>query len=268
MAATLLTSAAEHFGRVLRTRTAGDFLMRLARYSPELRLPPHRHPGAYFSYVVRGGFDERGECGEHRFESGTAHFHVAGEAHSGRVGPEAMVLLSIIPGAALAERLERRPPAHGPLAGAASLASRCLAAFREQDDASDLTLEAAGLELVAASWRSRIRERTSARWVGDVRDYLHAHPGRRVTLRELASLAGVHEVHVVRGFRRALGVTPGAYLRRLRIEAARDALLHTPASIAEIALAAGFSSQAHFTRLFRRQTGLTPAAFRRHHRHG
>jgi transcriptional regulator GlxA family with amidase domain len=33
-------------------------------------------------------------------------------------------------------------------------------------------------------------------------------------------------------------------------------------SLAEIAMAAGFSDQSHFTRCFRRQFGITPAAYR------
>ena len=55
----------------------------------------------------------------------------------------------------------------------------------------------------------------------------------------------------------------GSYLRRLRVEHARLGLIESDLPIAELALAAGFSSQAHFTRVFRRLVGTTPAAYRR-----
>ena len=61
------------------------------------------------------------------------------------------------------------------------------------------------------------------------------------------------------------GLTPGAYLRSLRLEAARRALLETDRPLTEIAFDAGFFDQAHFTRAFRRAIGLPPAAFRRLH---
>ena len=80
---------------------------------------------------------------------------------------------------------------------------------------------------------------------------------------ELAALAEVHPVSVVRAFRRHTGLTPGAYVRRLRLEAAARALLAGGEPIAQVALEAGFASQAHFTRAFSAHFGRPPGAFRR-----
>ena len=44
---------------------------------------------------------------------------------------------------------------------------------------------------------------------------------------------------------------------------ARELLLHSTLSLAQVALRCGFSSQAHFTEYFRREVGATPQAFRR-----
>ena len=82
---------------------------------------------------------------------------------------------------------------------------------------------------------------------------------------ELAAHAGVHPSHLARSFRRHLGCSPGAYLRRLRLERACEALAETRASILAIALEAGFSGQAHFTRAFHRTMGLPPGAYRKLH---
>jgi AraC family transcriptional regulator len=51
-----------------------------------------------------------------------------------------------------------------------------------------------------------------------------------------------------------------------RVEWARALRAGTERSIADIALATGFSSQAHLTTAFRHLTGTTPAAYRRERR--
>jgi len=48
-----------------------------------------------------------------------------------------------------------------------------------------------------------------------------------------------------------------------RIDHARDLLALTPASIGEVAAAAGFSDIYYFSRLFKRRVGVSPSAFRR-----
>jgi AraC family transcriptional regulator len=146
------------------------------------------------------------------------------------------------------------------------LAARCHREFQAEDSASDLALEGVALELVATLVRTRTpREQGIPRWLAEARDYLHEHYRERVRLSSLSTLTGVHEVHLVRRFRRQWGATPGSYVRRLRIERACEALAGSEASIVEIALEAGYSSQAHFTRVFRRLMGVTPGEYRRAH---
>ena len=63
-------------------------------------------------------------------------------------------------------------------------------------------------------------------------------------------------------FRRETGDTPADRLAATRLDRAEDLLRETRLSIAEIALAVGFSDQSALTRSFRRRRGTTPAAFR------
>ncbi|WP_236515249.1 helix-turn-helix transcriptional regulator [Sandaracinus amylolyticus] len=89
-----------------------------------------------------------------------------------------------------------------------------------------------------------------------------------ISLEELARLAGVSRFHFTRQFKRATGETPMAYVRRLRVERAKELLLATDMSLADIAAHVGFADQSHFTRVFRSIVGTTPARFgeRRHRR--
>ena len=57
-------------------------------------------------------------------------------------------------------------------------------------------------------------------------------------------------------------MTPTAYLRTVRIQAARRLLSTTNRALADIAHETGFTDQSHFTRCFRETTGLTPGDYR------
>jgi AraC family transcriptional regulator len=73
----------------------------------------------------------------------------------------------------------------------------------------------------------------------------------------------VHPAHLSRAFRTYFKVSVGSYVRRLRLDWAREELARSTTSLATVALAAGFADQSHFTRAFKRHTGLTPQRFRR-----
>ncbi len=64
-------------------------------------------------------------------------------------------------------------------------------------------------------------------------------------------------------FRRDLGMGPGAWALRLRLQAARRLVVDTRHPVQQIALRCGFSSQSALSRAFRRQFGQAPMALRR-----
>jgi AraC-like DNA-binding protein len=90
-------------------------------------------------------------------------------------------------------------------------------------------------------------------------ELLDACPAK-VTLRDLAELAGLSPYHFLRVFRHAQGLPPHAYLIQARVRRAQE-LLRRGASAVEVALAAGFADQSHLTRHFKRLTGVTPGAY-------
>lgn len=66
-----------------------------------------------------------------------------------------------------------------------------------------------------------------------------------------------------RRFAAATGLTPIAYVQRLRIEDAKRRLERTDASVDEISWRVGYEDAAFFRRLFKRTTGMAPGAYRR-----
>lgn len=69
-----------------------------------------------------------------------------------------------------------------------------------------------------------------------------------------------------RRFVAATGLTPIAYVQRLRIEDAKRRLERTDAPVDEIGWRVGYEDPAFFRRLFRRTTGLAPGAYRKRFR--
>ena len=96
--------------------------------------------------------------------------------------------------------------------------------------------------------------------VARLQDLLDAHVVDGVSLARAADALGAHPTHLVRAFRRELGIPPHRYLTGRRVDRARQLLL-TGNRPAEVAVEVGFHDQAHLTRHFRRMLGVTPGAF-------
>lgn len=77
----------------------------------------------------------------------------------------------------------------------------------------------------------------------------------------IARYAGVGRRQLERAFGQALGVTPMAFQRRLRLEYSSWLLLNNPRSITQTALDCGFSDGAHFSREFRAHFGMSPRQY-------
>ena len=85
----------------------------------------------------------------------------------------------------------------------------------------------------------------------------------RITVADLAHIAGLSEGWFTRAFARSQNTTPQRWITHLRLTEARRLMANPALQLAEIAAATGFSDQAHLTRNFGRAFGQTPAAWRR-----
>ena len=128
-----------------------------------------------------------------------------------------------------------------------------------------LVIESIALEVLAQSarWARRRADRRPPRWLGQIQDFLATDLAVVPNLGTLASVAGVHRVHVARGFRDHLGCTVGDYVRRLRVRCASELLTSTTIPLSDVAMRAGFFDQSHMTRVVKQFLGVTPAVLRR-----
>lgn len=95
-----------------------------------------------------------------------------------------------------------------------------------------------------------------------VLDYLRAHLAERLSLEQLAAVAGLSPFHFLRRFHDHYDVTPQQMLMALRLHQAKRRLAQGAAP-AQVAAETGLADQAHLTRAFARRYGVTPARYRR-----
>ncbi|SDX31358.1 helix-turn-helix domain-containing protein [Eubacterium barkeri] len=95
--------------------------------------------------------------------------------------------------------------------------------------------------------------------------YICDHYDLPITVNDLAEIERYNVTYYNDWFKQQTGVSPGIYLRRTRVEKAKDLLRNTRFSVTNIAVMVGYSSNSTFTRAFRSITGMTPKMYRESH---
>lgn len=110
---------------------------------------------------------------------------------------------------------------------------------------------------------NRIGHRKIARAVEFMHDLASSEVYREVDLNALASTAELSKYHFLRQFSQTVGMTPGAYMRTIRLARAAKKLRSRSLPILDIALSIGFSDHPSFSRAFARYMGMTPSEYQR-----
>lgn len=95
-----------------------------------------------------------------------------------------------------------------------------------------------------------------------VAEYVDTNLAAKITLSDLAAVAGLSRMHFACQFRVATSLRPHEFVLQRRVRRAEELLRDTSYAILDIALTVGFETQAHFATVFRRFTGCTPRLWR------
>jgi transcriptional regulator GlxA family with amidase domain len=93
--------------------------------------------------------------------------------------------------------------------------------------------------------------------------FFTANLHRRIRLIELADAAKISPSRLSHLFKTEMGLSPGQYLMRLRMQEAAKFLASSRLSVKQIMALVGYDNKSHFVRHFRRFFGLAPSEYRK-----
>lgn len=106
------------------------------------------------------------------------------------------------------------------------------------------------------------RNDTNSRHISMCKEYIYSHIKERITIEDLADELGVSASYLSRLFKKETGDSVSAYIRKQKIDMAKNLLQYSDYSMIDIANRLSFSSQSHFIQQFREYVGMTPKKYR------
>jgi len=100
--------------------------------------------------------------------------------------------------------------------------------------------------------------------IDQLRSDIESHPERTLHLDALCRQYGYSKNHLIRLFKAQIGQTPYEYHLDRKIEKAKQLILYSNLSYADIAQLLNYADGNHFAKQFTKRAGLTPRQYRKH----
>ena len=101
-------------------------------------------------------------------------------------------------------------------------------------------------------------------WAQELKEIIQDHIDTNLSLKEISKGLEINPSYLSREFSKYFeDLSFGDYIRKLRIEKAKELIASGKYSLTEISYLTGFSDQSHFTRIFKKYTGENPLFFKK-----
>ncbi len=101
-------------------------------------------------------------------------------------------------------------------------------------------------------------------WAQELKEIIQDHIDTSLSLKEISKGLEINPSYLSREFSKYFeDLSFGEYIRKQRIDKAKELIQSGNYPLTEIAYLTGFSDQSHFTRIFKKHTGKNPSAFRK-----
>lgn len=261
--------AGYYTGETTSWETANAILSEV-RHAHAKSVAAHRHVTPYFSLLLDGAYEERGQGFDLRYEPYTLVFHSAGTVHEDEMAaPSRFLAIDLL------ERWER---VIAELGGTRAhvfeldggdpvwLMLRLYREFVARAQAAESSVETLLYELCAHVAKGAQDTLHEPAWLPQVDAVVRERFREPLDLTAISSCVGIHPTHVCRAFRRFRGRTISDAILGARVQHICQTLAESDKPLAEIASESGFTDQSHMTRMFKRLTGYAPGEHRRRER--
>lgn len=119
-------------------------------------------------------------------------------------------------------------------------------------------------DLMDAGQRKILRK-TDVRLIEEAASILRGEMAKGQTIKSLSKRVGLNPNKLQEGFQHFYGITINQYLHTIRLERAKELLLNSTYSMAQIVNEVGLSSNSYFSRIFKEKYDVTPSKFRSGH---
>lgn len=237
-------------------------------YTPNIQeLPWHYHENAYFFMHLRGKLREINKKGSTLCTAGTLLFHNWQDAHYDTDFSENASFFHIELEGKWFERMQiKKNASEGSLQCENPVLKpifyKIHRELRHTDSCSRLAVDGLLAQAFAILLRQQSYEKSERpEWTKKVKEILHDNFSKTITLQHIADEINIHPVYLSSEFSKYFGVSFGEYVRRIKLEKARQMLMNTTHSMTDISYICGFADQSHFIRSFREVFGTTPLKF-------
>ena len=264
----------------------GDVVPLLGHYDnvrADAMLATHRHEQAMeICYLARGRQVYRVRGRDYAMRAGEVFVTFPGEQHSTGGRPQEkgelfwiqvrlprrgrFLTASLHEASPLLSALRRLPRRH--FEASAELAARfhrlVISAGARSSPTKRLDLSSQIFQLlleVSASAGRKDAARSESAQMQVVLDHIRTHMAAAPGVDELAGVLGVSPSWFKARFRRQMGMPPGEYVQRARVERAGELLL-AGRRVTDVAMTLGFSSSQYFATVYKRFTGQSPGVLR------
>ena len=94
-------------------------------------------------------------------------------------------------------------------------------------------------------------------------NFIRSHTDEPISVEDVAAATGRSASFITKSFRKELGITPGAFISRCKLEEAKSLLMFSKKSLAQISSQLCYSSQGYFQNVFKKKYGMTPMQYRK-----
>lgn len=99
--------------------------------------------------------------------------------------------------------------------------------------------------------------------VQQVKEYIDAHYKEDINRDNMGNITFYNPAYLAKIFKREMGQSIGNYLMERRVERAKELLITTNMSIADIAVEIGYDNFSYFSRMFKKKTGYAPKEYKK-----